>query len=85
VRDASETSPPSAPPRARRVPPWWVPLVSVLVGLLYGVSPIDGIPDAVPVLGLLDDLGFVGSALLVAFLTWRQRARAVASRDGGAR
>ena len=42
---------------ARRDPatPWWVRTLLVVV-LAYALSPIDLIPDAIPVLGLLDDL-----------------------------
>jgi uncharacterized membrane protein YkvA (DUF1232 family) len=50
---------------ARRHPhtPWAVkPLVLIVVG--YALSPIDLIPDAIPVLGLLDD------ALLLPLLIW---------------
>lgn len=41
--------------------PWYVKLL-VTVGLLYLLSPIDLIPDFIPVLGQLDD------ALLIAGL-----------------
>ncbi|MBS1706160.1 MAG: DUF1232 domain-containing protein [Armatimonadetes bacterium] len=30
-------------------------LVLMVVGMLYGVSPIDAIPDLIPALGLADD------------------------------
>ncbi|MCZ4060693.1 YkvA family protein [Pantoea sp. LMR881] len=34
--------------------PWWIKLATVgLAG--YGISPVDMIPDVIPVMGLLDD------------------------------
>lgn len=50
---------------ARRHPdtPWWVKAL-VLVVVAYALSPIDLIPDAIPVLGLLDD------AVLLPLLIW---------------
>ncbi|MDB5118623.1 MAG: hypothetical protein JWQ79_4115 [Mucilaginibacter sp.] len=52
-------------------------MVSVVAGLMYFLSPIDLIPDWIPVLGMLDDivvLGWVMSSLkteLDAFRAWR--------------
>ena len=45
----------SAVPRWRK----WVGLLAVL----YVLSPIDVIPDVLPVIGWLDDLGVIGLAL----------------------
>lgn len=43
--------------------------------LLYGVNPVDLVPDALPVLGLLDDLGILGiAAMLVAWQVTHRRA-----------
>ncbi len=33
---------------------WWV-----VIGVLYILSPIDAIPDFIPVLGQMDDLGML--------------------------
>lgn len=52
-------------------------MVAVVAGLMYFLSPIDLIPDWIPVLGMLDDivvLGWVMSTLkteLDAFRAWR--------------
>lgn len=54
----------------------WGSIVLVAVALLYFVSPLDIIPDAVAGLGLVDDaavIGFVASQIksdLDAFLAW---------------
>ncbi len=48
--------------RDRRTP-WYVKAILVLL-LLYLASPIDLIPDVIPVLGMLDDL------VVIAFALW---------------
>lgn len=51
-------------------------LIPAFGALLYGASPIDLIPDLIPVLGLVDDAFIVPLLLLVAFLQSRKiRAR----------
>jgi uncharacterized membrane protein YkvA (DUF1232 family) len=37
----------------------------IVGGLLYGVSPIDFVPDLLPVLGQLDDIGILIFVILV--------------------
>jgi hypothetical protein len=60
-------------------------ICAILAGILYIVSPIDAIPDVIPVFGLLDDvlvfavstlvgLGFGGSAIWL-----ERRGRALAA------
>ncbi len=53
------------------------PRTIIILGaaLLYLVSPLDGIPDVVPIVGLLDDLGILSmvlAAVLPAFLEQRE-------------
>ena len=49
-----------------------------LIGLLYCISPIDIIPDAVPVLGMVDDAAVLPAAVfgLIRFLPPQVRADA---------
>lgn len=54
-----------------------------LVGLLYCVSPIDVIPDTVPVLGMVDDAAVLPAAVfgLIRFLPPHVRADAQAKAE----
>lgn len=53
----------------------WGAIVSLVAALLYGASPIDVIPDFIPLIGFLDD-GIVVTVLVgVAWLLWRRRLK----------
>ncbi|MBX3095569.1 MAG: DUF1232 domain-containing protein [Fimbriimonadaceae bacterium] len=50
------------------------------MAVLYGVSPIDLIPDLIPLLGLVDDLGVgavLGSVAIAYFVRHRRKQKAV--------
>jgi hypothetical protein len=40
------------------------PIALAVLGLIYGISPVDILPDIVPVLGWVDDLVITGGAIL---------------------
>ena len=40
------------------------PIVVAILGILYGVSPVDLVPDVIPVAGWFDDLVITGGSLL---------------------
>lgn len=44
--------------------PWWA-IAAVVAALLYVLSPIDLIPDFIPVVGYLDDAMIVAACLLM--------------------
>ena len=44
--------------------PWWT-IAAITFSLLYVLSPIDLIPDFVPVIGLLDDAAVVALCILL--------------------
>ncbi|AMB87102.1 hypothetical protein AWM79_18070 [Pseudomonas agarici] len=54
-------------------------MITVVAGLLYFLSPIDAIPDVIPVFGMLDDIAVLAWVMntldqeLNAFRAWRQR------------
>lgn len=64
-------------------------IVSGLAVLLYVLSPIDLVPDFIPVIGFLDDLSLVSWFLskfqgeITKFRTWEQAKRALAPSIAG--
>lgn len=55
-------------------------MFSLFMALLYGVSPIDLIPDVIPLVGWLDDAAVVPVFLALAFFQYR-RAKKRAGKD----
>ncbi len=61
----------------REVP--WRSIVVLMAGLLYFLTPVDLIPDFIPVLGLLDDasmIAFIFNTLkadIDAFIAWEEK------------
>lgn len=49
----------------RRVPPG--PKLALIFSLLYGLTPFDLVPDLLPLLGQLDDLGVLVMALWIFY------------------
>eukprot|EP00981_Chlorochromonas_danica_P013168 scaffold5931_cov173-Ochromonas_danica.AAC.6 len=51
--------------------------VLIITSLIYFISPVDLIPDIIPLVGLLDDIGVIGLTIrqikveLVSFRAWR--------------
>lgn len=62
-------------------PAKWPAAVPLLVGLLYGVSPIDIIPDLVPLLGWSDDVAVILTGAVLAFKMLRRRQMMKAARS----
>lgn len=50
----------------------WRPILAILGALLYGASPVDLIPELVPLFGVLDDAVVVPTLLLLG-LVWLMR------------
>jgi len=54
-------------------------LISVVAGLMYFLSPVDAVPDFIPMFGMLDDVAVLAwlmktlSGELDAFRQWRNR------------
>jgi uncharacterized membrane protein YkvA (DUF1232 family) len=47
----------------------------MFMGLLYGVSPIDLIPDLIPLLGFVDDAAIVPLMLIIAFFQYKRHQK----------
>lgn len=41
--------------------------IAIIVGILYILSPIDIIPEVVPLLGILDDIGVIPLVITIAY------------------
>ena len=61
----------------REIP--WTTVASAVAGLAYVLSPIDLIPDFIPVIGLVDDALVIGLVLaaidsdLQSYVAWKKR------------
>lgn len=47
-----------------RTIPWWS-IAAVVAALIYVINPFDIVPDAIPILGQLDDAAVIGACLLM--------------------
>lgn len=50
----------------------WAAILSLLAALIYGASPLDLIPDIIPLIGWVDDALIVGFLILLALVQWRR-------------
>jgi uncharacterized membrane protein YkvA (DUF1232 family) len=50
----------------------WKPVIPMLFALFYGASPLDLIPDVIPLIGLVDDSVIVPTFLVIALLQFRK-------------
>ena len=50
----------------RSTKPLWIWIVILVLSVLYAVSPIDFIPDLIPVLGWIDDVVITLSGIIIA-------------------
>ena len=61
--------------------PWWT-ISAILLALLWILNPLDLVPDAIPLLGLLDDAAVVSLVMamtdqdLADYRAWQQARRA---------
>jgi uncharacterized membrane protein YkvA (DUF1232 family) len=50
-------------------------LLPILMAMVYGVSPIDLIPDLLPLIGVVDDALIIPMLLMLALLNHRKSAK----------
>ncbi len=68
--------------------PWWA-IAAIVFSLIYVLSPIDLIPDFIPVIGLMDDAAVFALCVgliekdLQRYAEWRARRRAGEVEQGG--
>ena len=65
---------------SKNVPLW--KKVAAVIAILYVLDPIDLIPDTIPIIGWLDDIGVIGALLGMVFGTSLQPKEAAS--DGSA-
>ena len=56
----------------------WGAIFSLFAGLFYGLSPIDLIPDLIPLLGFMDDAAIVPIMLILAAFQYLKAKRRMA-------
>jgi uncharacterized membrane protein YkvA (DUF1232 family) len=56
-------------------PSKWRAVLPIFGALAYGVSPLDLVPDLIPILGLTDDAAFGLMMIVWAVRLWRNRPR----------
>lgn len=57
----------------------WMGLVSILSAVVYGASPIDILPDVIPLLGWIDDAVLVPLLLVVGVGMFLRRRKMMAA------
>ena len=67
-------------PRVPALPKWLAPAFMVL----YVVSPLDAIPDFIPILGQLDDVGVIALALAAIAMLVRWSPREIVAEHAAA-
>jgi uncharacterized membrane protein YkvA (DUF1232 family) len=53
----------------------WKQILMSLIAAGYTASPIDAIPDFIPVIGQLDDAAVIGIAVVFWLRWWKKRKR----------
>jgi len=52
----------------------FLPYLIVSLGIVYGIWPIDIIPD-VPIVGWIDDIGVIGTTIYIALILYSKNKK----------
>lgn len=52
------------------------PYLIVSLGIIYGIWPVDVIPD-IPITGWIDDLGVIGTTIIIALVLYFRKNRKI--------
>lgn len=59
----------------------FLPHLIVSLGVIYGIWPIDAIPD-VPIIGWIDDIGVIGTTILIALIFYSKNRKTTTKEKG---
>lgn len=59
----------------------YLPYFIVSLGIIYGIWPIDIIPD-IPVIGWIDDIGVIGTTILIALILYFKNKNKITKEKG---
>lgn len=48
-------------------------ILFLIFAIVYGISPVDLVPDTIPIIGWLDDLFLNLASITNAYFQWRKR------------
>ncbi len=48
-------------------------IIFIIFSLIYGISPVDAVPDVIPIFGWFDDLFLNLLAIIFAYFQWRKK------------
>ena len=50
----------------------FIAILLIIIALIYGISPVDLIPDLAPFIGWVDDVVIILMSIINAYIKWRK-------------